>query len=152
MALVNILVSRKKVGDKSIIGEMKVSRPIGGSVGTSYSCKTLELPWKDDKKNVSCIPAGKYKAFLRTDHKIWRVELTGTGNRTHIQIHNGNYPSQIDGCILVGTTAGEDAVYNSQVALKAVISAIVKDNAKPEIVVDIRNDYLATMLERSRTC
>jgi len=66
-------------------------------------CFTLELPDKNNAKNISCIPAGVYKAVKRKSPKNGLVvELIGVPNRTNIQIHAGNYTSQIEGCILVG--------------------------------------------------
>ena len=64
---------------------------------------TLELPWLENRGNVSCIPAGTYEYFARKSHKNGNVlELRGVEDRKYIQIHAGNYTSQILGCILVG--------------------------------------------------
>lgn len=69
-------------------------------------CYTLELPWKDNLNNISCIPVGSYKGILRYDKKDgWRIQLENVPNRTGVQIHMGNYTTQIEGCILVGTDA-----------------------------------------------
>ena len=66
-------------------------------------CFTLELPWKDNQRNISCIPAGTYYAKWRTSPTNGQViELLDVPNRDFIQIHAGNYTSQIQGCILVG--------------------------------------------------
>jgi len=70
--------------------------------------KTLELPWKNNETNISRVPAGVYKAKIRSDGKRkWRIELIGvTGvsghERKNVQIHVGNYQRQIKGCVLVG--------------------------------------------------
>lgn len=69
----------------------------------NFKCFTLELPDKDNQKNISCIPAGEYKYKHRISNKNGEaLELIGVPNRTYIQIHSGNYTSQIEGCILVG--------------------------------------------------
>ncbi len=68
-----------------------------------WQCFTLELPWLDNKRSISCIPAGTYKAFKRNSPRNGAVfELRNVPNRTNIQCHAGNYTRQIEGCILVG--------------------------------------------------
>ena len=70
-----------------------------------YTFRTLELPWKDNANNISCIPVGEYDAFKRVSpgRGTEVVELKDVPNRRHIQIHTGNYNTDILGCILVGT-------------------------------------------------
>lgn len=68
---------------------------------------TLELPWKDNANNISCIPSGTYKCFYRDSPKNGNVyELRGTAHRSHVQIHKGNYVTDIEGCILLGLGVG----------------------------------------------
>ena len=69
-----------------------------------YTFRTLELPWKDNANNISCIPVGEYDAFKRVSpgRGTEVVELKDVPNRRHIQIHTGNYNTDILGCILVG--------------------------------------------------
>lgn len=70
-----------------------------------FQCFTLELPWKENERGVSCIPKGKYKAFKRNSPKNGLVvEFENVPQRSNIQIHAGNYTSQIEGCILVGAS------------------------------------------------
>jgi len=66
---------------------------------------TLELPWLDNQKNISCIPTGEYNYIKRVSPgKGYEViELVGVPGRRFIQVHLGNYTSQILGCILPGT-------------------------------------------------
>ena len=66
---------------------------------------TLELPWLDNQKNISCIPAGEYNYIKRVSPgKGYEViELVDVPDRAYIQIHLGNYTRQIEGCILPGT-------------------------------------------------
>lgn len=72
-------------------------------------CYTLELPWKDNLNNMSCIPPGTYNGIMRYDKTDgWRIQLENVPNRTGVQIHMGNYTSQIQGCVLVGTNAKVD--------------------------------------------
>lgn len=66
---------------------------------------TLEDPWADNRKNISCIPAGEFGIRLTYSpkFKIITPELVGVPNRTHIRIHPGNEESDTEGCILVGS-------------------------------------------------
>ncbi|MCS4157759.1 DUF5675 family protein [Salinibacter ruber] len=70
-------------------------------------CKTLELPWRENKNRVSCIPAGTYPVEYREavesgsfgyDH----FHVRDVEGRSYILIHRGNLYTQILGCILVG--------------------------------------------------
>jgi hypothetical protein len=68
-----------------------------------FSCKTLELPWKNNERNVSCIPLGTYevaKRFNETHKQHFHIQ--DVPNRNWILIHSGNYYSDIRGCVLVG--------------------------------------------------
>jgi hypothetical protein len=72
-------------------------------------CYTLELPWRDNIGYISSIPKGTYKATIRYDKKDqWRIQLLGVPNRNGIQIHIGNYTSEIQGCVLVGSSVNVD--------------------------------------------
>jgi hypothetical protein len=84
-------------------------------------CYTLELPWKDNSNDISCIPLGSYNGILRYDKKDgWRIQLQNVPNRTGVQIHLGNYTREINGCILVGTNANINNCYvqNSSTAIQ----------------------------------
>lgn len=70
-----------------------------------FQCFTLELPWHGNSRNISCIPAGEYKVTKHQSPKNGSVLLIhNVENRSHIQIHAGNYTRQIEGCILVGNS------------------------------------------------
>lgn len=105
------------------------------------TCFTLELPDLDNKKNVSCIPEGTYNAFVRNSPSNGQcIELKDVPNRTHIQIHIGNYLSDILGCILVGDSIRHDKtkgfwVSNSGATLKRLLDKIGNNkNITVEIV------------------
>ena len=69
-----------------------------------FHCVSLELPWNDNLRNVSCIPAGiypmrfEYSPNFKTD--LW--ELKEVPNRSQILIHPANYVEQLRGCIALG--------------------------------------------------
>jgi len=80
-----------------------------------FNCKTLELPWRENARQVSCIPAGEYDVEIRLSNKYGRVYwVRKVPNRTYILIHSGNYAgdvsksfkSHVMGCVLLGKTHG----------------------------------------------
>lgn len=95
-SLFKISIDRKITGPNCTLGYIAVNSSIIGY--------TLELPDFNNRDYISSIPKGTYSALIRTDgDKGWRVELIEVDNRENVQIHVGNYTSQIDGCILIGT-------------------------------------------------
>ena len=71
---------------------------------TVFRCKTLELPWKMNRRNVSCIPEGLYTIHKdKTDRFPVCFRFENVPSRSGILIHNGNFTRQIEGCILVGS-------------------------------------------------
>jgi len=102
---------------EGIVGELFVNG--------SFVCYTLELAWLWNEKDKSCVPPGAYRAFLRTDHKDnWRIQLEGVpGGRQAVQIHIGNFPRDIKGCVIVGTSFSPDAVHDSAAAYEKLKSA-----------------------------
>jgi len=66
-------------------------------------CKTLELAWKDNKTGISCIPKGEYSVVPYASPSKGDVYLLeNVEDRSMVEIHVGNYNSDIQGCILVG--------------------------------------------------
>jgi len=76
---------------------------VGRLVYGDFQCFTLELPYKDNKQNESCIPPTTYIGRKHLSQKNGNViAINNVIGRTGIQIHVGNYTRQIEGCILVG--------------------------------------------------
>jgi hypothetical protein len=70
-----------------------------------FEFKTLELPWKDNKKNISCIPPGKYwveKYQSPTPGRGIVFQFSYVKGRSNVQLHKGNFYDDILGCILPG--------------------------------------------------
>lgn len=64
---------------------------------------TLERPWADNQKGVSCIPAGTYVAKRVQSPKFGETfEVTDVTGRDHILFHWGNRFVDSHGCILLG--------------------------------------------------
>lgn len=110
-------------------------------IGGGHAGYTLENPWLDNKKSVSCIPTGEYKTDVRKasesgsrdyDHLI----LRDVPNRTYILWHIGNYARNTEGCILPGKSAHDNMVGNSKPAFRELM---VKCKKADEIVTRITN-------------
>ncbi|OHX68043.1 DUF5675 family protein [Flammeovirga pacifica] len=74
-----------------------------------FCCDTLELPWKENKNRISCIPTGNYKATFRTvgayanrAFHIQEQDGKEVNGRSHILIHSGNFFTDTKGCVLLG--------------------------------------------------
>lgn len=71
-------------------------------------CVTLEDPWNENKRNISCIPVGVYSCTPHDGQKYketWKLE--NVPGRSAILIHIGNTQANTQGCILVGERYGE---------------------------------------------
>jgi len=96
----SLLIERLDYGEKQTIGRMFV---LDGNKHSLYDCQTLELPWKNNKRSISCIPEGEYEVVKRVSPKYGEhFHVTGVDGRSYILIHKGNYYTDIRGCILVG--------------------------------------------------
>lgn len=70
---------------------------------SEWECDTLELPWKRNRQNISCIPVGNYTVKKRTSAKFKKhFHVTNVEGRAYILIHAGNFYTDIRGCIMVG--------------------------------------------------
>lgn len=69
-----------------------------------YNFVTLELPWKDNQRRISCIPEGEYKAVatFRSSNGQYALWLTDVPGRSEIMMHTANWTSEILGCIAPG--------------------------------------------------
>lgn len=64
-------------------------------------CNTIELPWKNNERRVSCIPEGKYFIRKRYSQKFkWHLEIVDVKNRSLILFHPANNAlKELNGCI-----------------------------------------------------
>lgn len=66
-----------------------------------FICCTIELPWINNEKRVSCIPEGKYLLRKRYSRKFqWHIEVVDVKNRSFILLHPANNAQkELNGCI-----------------------------------------------------
>ena len=95
---------RTEQNDKQTLGELVETFWTGiRAAPRKVHCRTLELTWKDNQVDVSCIPDGIYKVTkYRSSTHGWCFKVWDVPGRTLIRIHAGNFYDDITGCILVG--------------------------------------------------
>ena len=120
--LINLLLIRNKFSENSVIGELFLNG--------ERMCDTLENPWINNKKNVSCIPRGEYKVRLRLPREsatrdYIHLLVEDVENRSYILFHRGNTAKDTSGCILVGLGSQQDVVHNSLLAMDLLIKEVI---------------------------
>lgn len=66
-------------------------------------CLSLERPWVNNQKEISCIPKGEYRIKRQIKPKHGSCfEVMNVPNRTDILIHKGNFVWDSAGCIIFG--------------------------------------------------
>ena len=66
-----------------------------------FICCTIELPWRENQREVSCIPEGYYLLRKRYSRKFqWHIEVVAVKNRSYILLHPANNAlAELKGCI-----------------------------------------------------
>jgi len=119
---INLLLIRDTFSENSVIGELFLDG--------ERMCDTLENPWLDNQRNISCIPKGEYKVRLRLPREsatrdYVHLLVEDVENRSYILFHRGNTAKDTRGCILVGLGSQQDFVSNSVLAMDLLIKEIV---------------------------
>lgn len=86
---------------------------------------TIEPPWKDNQRNISCIPSGEYNVVYlprSASGKYKRVfHILNVADRGGILIHKGNLVKHTLGCLILGSRpgllGGQAAVLSSATAM-----------------------------------
>ena len=119
---INLLLIRDTFSNNSTIGELFING--------ERMCDTLENPFINNERNISCIPEGEYKVRLRLPRESATREylhllVQDVPNRDWILFHRGNTSKDTSGCILVGLNTKQDVVYNSRLAMDLLIKEIL---------------------------
>jgi hypothetical protein len=103
-----------------------------------FNFKTLELPWRENQRRISCIPAGEYlvRKMAPTAKRPYEYfHVLNVPGRDSILFHPGNYTRQILGCILPGENHvdldkdGTTDITNTTATLK-ILTALMPDKFK----------------------
>jgi len=105
-----------------------------------FTFDTLELPWRLNQQNISCIPEGEYNVERRYSEKYKEhLHIKDVEGRSLILIHWGNYAGSVNpktghpdikGCVLVGIgfkdITGDDVseILNSKSTFNKIMSIV----------------------------
>ena len=125
-----LLIQRYSHGEKQTIGNLFGLSDNGHIL---FECDSLELPWLNNQKQISCIPTGKYLVKKRYSKKFKNhLHITNVEDRSYILIHSGNYYTDILGCVLVGRLGFVNSddiidVSSSKKTLKKLLTFVESD-------------------------
>lgn len=146
-----LIIERDPSTDQGTPGLADLMHPAGVFLWSGFS---LELPWRDNAPDISCVPDGLYIAHLRPISKFGYpvYELEGVPGRSNCELHIGNvagdvklgYKTDVEGCTIFGTAHGQLqfpnyplqlAVLHSGDAFKEFMAAT---NGAPKIEVEYK--------------
>lgn len=139
--MIKLKLIRDTFTDNTTIGKLYVNG--------EYFCETLEdkdrglhqdLPTEENARlkvyGETCIPYGKYQVIVTPSVRLKRTLplLVNVEGFQGIRIHKGNSKEDTLGCIILGTTRGVDAVYQSTVQEEKIVK-LLKDEKEIEIEI-----------------
>lgn len=99
---------------------------------SGFTCRTGELPWRENAPDRSRIPAGKYLCTWRNSPKHgWCYHIENIAGRRGVEIHSANFMGdaakgfrcELLGCIAPGMALG---IINGQLAVTSSRKALEK--------------------------
>jgi len=93
-------IYRIEKGDAGVFGALTIN-------GQAF-CVSLELPDRNNKVNVSCIPAGRYACRRFHSRRFGETfQIMDVDGRSWILFHAGNTVDDSRGCVLLGQYWGK---------------------------------------------
>jgi hypothetical protein len=125
-----------------------VQGTIGVLTTPGFSCRTIELPWKQNEPNISCIPTGEYEVEMRKSPRFgWVYWVKEVPRRSWILTHYGNVAGDVSagfkthslGCIILGKIRGR--LYGQEAVLvsRSTLNAFIKYMAGEQFKLIIEN-------------
>lgn len=130
-----MLVLKRIYLDKAVHGRLYVGEEL-------LAC-TIELPWRQNAKRISCIPEGVYTLRRRYSEKFkWHLVLLEVPERSGILIHPANDAlKELQGCIAPVTAFTEVGKgSNSRNAMQKVMTAFNQLNTKKPVTIHITRE------------
>lgn len=93
--------------EKETLSELVVIKDDGSY---AFKCKGLEPPWKNNQRNISCIPEGKYLVIKEETsplHPYPHFRVLNVPGRDGVLWHGGNFYKDTLGCYLPGDSFGD---------------------------------------------
>lgn len=107
---------------------------------------TVERPWLNNERSISCIPEGRYTCSPRFYNKggYDAIEITQVPGRTNVLLHKGNTMHDLAGCIAItaklGCVEGIWGGVNSREAFRILMDHYGSADFILEIVRYVPND------------
>ena len=101
------LAAKEAVTENRLLVLQREHHDLDKTEGYLYTAEntynTIELPDRNNAKNISCIPTGTYtwQKIHRSSNGQPALWIRDVPNRTEILIHYGLHPSHSQGCILI---------------------------------------------------
>lgn len=123
------------------------------SIDGEVLCFTIELPWRYNRRNVSCIPEGNYALAIRlTPDRGMHLHLLHVKDRSLILFHAGNDAAKdLKGCIApVTALTGPGTGIHSQQALEKLEDLVFPYlSTEQSVKLQIMKKTPLTILERA---
>lgn len=105
-----------------------------------FHCYVLEDAVRDVKiKNVTAIPKGTYEVAITFSNRFKQLMplLLNVPNYEGVRIHWGNYSTDTEGCLLVGSTKAVNMVGNSRTQYAKLLAILSKAIKTEKIHIEI---------------
>jgi hypothetical protein len=103
-----------------------------------FLCHTIELPWNDNKRNISCIPEGVYEVEPRFSKRFkHHLILKDVKGRSYILFHPANDAlKELQGCIAPVTyLSGIGRGVYSRDAMQKLLSLVYQSKDRKETIL-----------------
>lgn len=119
-------------------------------LGGKFLCFTVELPWKENQRQISCIPAGTYDCEWVYSPKFgYCYAVKNVQHRSSILLHKGNfagdvslgYKSNSHGCLLPALKLGR--INNQKAGLLSgpAVATIAEVFQQKPFILEIQDAY-----------
>lgn len=108
---------------------------------------SLERPWKNNERGVSCISAGVYECRRIKSPKFGDTfQVMDVPGRSEILIHKGNIDEDSHGCILIGEAfnpvLGKPGITDSGHAFAELMNLMRMTDRFPLSIIDAFDKYM----------
>lgn len=130
MNQITAFLNRYQQTDQETMGHITFYDDKGAEL---FRCCTLELPWKANRRQISCIPLGNYSVrhcAPTTKFPYEHYLVLSVPDRDGIKFHRGCFTKDTLGCILVGMNVADlnkDGVADlasSKIALQRIVEIV----------------------------
>jgi hypothetical protein len=110
---------------------------LGKIIAPDIQCYSIELPWKNNEQNISCIIAGAYPYRKEIHPKFGRcLRLFAISEREGVLMHAGSFAGDVSlgwksdssGCVIIGSKIEkikkQKAAINSRATLDTLILSL----------------------------